>query len=711
MVNILSRGVVIGAVSVFAGAAWCGGADVAMASSVARPVAISPDSGHLLVTNGNGQELHLMNTLSGKVHKVSGGSTAGYGASISANSSLVAFKSINAENGLQSPALYDSAADKTTLLATSALAGTPAISDSGRIAYTVENELSVQAADGSIVATFDLGHHVNLLAISGDGNRIAYNDEADQIIIIDVKTGKRKKATDNKASYFGPIFSPNGKNLLVQTVTGDVAVVKKNRSKVKILGIGSNPSWLDDSTIAYTDKTVIDGVSVTRSDLIAVKISGKSKGVLATTAGDAVATANGVAVAFSATAAPGASARVASNALQVGLASDGQAWTESVSVQLDEASDASKASSLKVAVVQPETVQANSVVDTGSTVYLSNVPYIHQNNDTPDWWNGNSSCNAAAALMGIQYYNILPKHPMTSSWPTPHNSDYGWYIPNQYTFNGNTYSATSQDPNGTTGRGGFGYITRNNWVDTKGYMRDFINQHGPSSAVDWSPTIAKARTDIDNNYPFVILTSITSAGHYPLCIGYVKNQHTLIFNDPYGNKNTGSYPSNDGRMARYDWPGYNNGYSNMNTVHCYIWCRQTQNVPPPTIIVDNTDSGFSASSSWSSGTSASDKYGSNYRFRSTQAVSDAATWNFTITQAGSYRVDAWWTAGSNRAAAASYVMPNGGSVQKNQQGGGGAWQTLGTQTLSTGAKNVKLSCWTTAGFVVVADAVRIVPLF
>jgi hypothetical protein len=46
-------------------------------------------------------------------------------------------------------------------------------------------------------------------------------------------------------------------------------------------------------------------------------------------------------------------------------------------------------------------------------------------------------------------------------------------------------------------------------------------------------------------------------------------------------------------------------------------------------------------------------------------------------------------------------------VNVNQQQNGGTWVVLGTWTFNAGtSQRVRLSCWTTAGFYVVADAVR-----
>ncbi|MFN7137775.1 MAG: peptidoglycan DD-metalloendopeptidase family protein [Limisphaerales bacterium] len=131
-----------------------------------------------------------------------------------------------------------------------------------------------------------------------------------------------------------------------------------------------------------------------------------------------------------------------------------------------------------------------------------------------------------------------------------------------------------------------------------------------------------------------------------------------------------------------------------------------------TVTVDNSSSGFSVVGSWSTGTSASDKYGSDYRFKSTAPVSEPATWTGNLTATRSYSVQAWWAAGSNRSASAPYIVyhaSGSSTVNKNQQSNGGSWQVLGSFNCNSGNNQVKLSCWTTTGYVVIADAVRWVP--
>ncbi len=135
----------------------------------------------------------------------------------------------------------------------------------------------------------------------------------------------------------------------------------------------------------------------------------------------------------------------------------------------------------------------------------------------------------------------------------------------------------------------------------------------------------------------------------------------------------------------------------------------TRRTPSASTIVDNNSAGFTASASWITGSSATDKYGADYRYRSTEALSDNATWTVSLATTKSYTVSAWWAEGANRSATSPYIVYHAAgstTVPANQQAGGGAWNTLGTWSMNAGSNQVKLSCWTTTGFIVLADAVR-----
>lgn len=116
--------------------------------------------------------------------------------------------------------------------------------------------------------------------------------------------------------------------------------------------------------------------------------------------------------------------------------------------------------------------------------------------------------------------------------------------------------------------------------------------------------------------------------------------------------------------------------------------------------------------SWTATTGTPGYYGSGYYFANTAATSAPATFWFYLPAAATKSVDAWWTAGTNRASAAPFVAFNAGGAEvgrrtMNQRANGSQWVNLGTFNFSAGWNKVVLSRWTTSGDVVIADAVRV----
>ncbi|MCD6386519.1 family 10 glycosylhydrolase [Candidatus Sumerlaeota bacterium] len=132
------------------------------------------------------------------------------------------------------------------------------------------------------------------------------------------------------------------------------------------------------------------------------------------------------------------------------------------------------------------------------------------------------------------------------------------------------------------------------------------------------------------------------------------------------------------------------------------------------IVVDNSDSGFSViSGSWSTGSSASDKYGVDYRYNGTGSGNDRVRWTPTLPSAGQYNLYVWYPQGSNRAPDAKYTLHYDGGSQTfsvNQQANGGRWNLLGSFQFNSGTSGyVELSDQSSAtGKVVIADAVKFV---
>lgn len=144
---------------------------------------------------------------------------------------------------------------------------------------------------------------------------------------------------------------------------------------------------------------------------------------------------------------------------------------------------------------------------------------------------------------------------------------------------------------------------------------------------------------------------------------------------------------------------------NQNGGHPTTTCQGGS--PTKTAVTKDNPSG-AATGTWATGTSSTDKFGTDYRYHSTAAVSEPFTWTASLNVGATWNVRAWWPQGSNRSTTAPYMVQTDAgtsTVNKNQQINGGSWQLLGSWAMS-GTKTVKLSCWTSTGYIVVADAVK-----
>ncbi|MEQ1503956.1 MAG: N-acetylmuramoyl-L-alanine amidase, partial [Myxococcota bacterium] len=120
------------------------------------------------------------------------------------------------------------------------------------------------------------------------------------------------------------------------------------------------------------------------------------------------------------------------------------------------------------------------------------------------------------------------------------------------------------------------------------------------------------------------------------------------------------------------------------------------------------------SSSWWASTSVSGFYNTGYWVAPTQAVSDPASFWFYNDDPTCWKVEAWWTAATDRPGSVSFV---GWDEDDNEVGrstvsqkiNGGKWNKLGDWEFSGGWNRVLLSRWTTTGSYAIADAVRLTP--
>ncbi len=254
-----------------------------------------------------------------------------------------------------------------------------------------------------------------------------------------------------------------------------------------------------------------------------------------------------------------------------------------------------------------------------------------------------------------------------------------------------------------------GFSTTGSWATSSGsgfYGTNSLwaSTGGASATATWSATLAPGNYDV---YAWWVSGS-NRASNAPYQVNHLNGSSTVTANQTSngGQWNLlGSYAF-DGSSSVVLSDSANNSVVSADAVR-FVFTSGLE------YIADNADSGYSASSNWITSSSTAGYYGSNYDYRLTASTSDAASWSLNLPATGSYQVFARWTAGSNRATSAPYIVSHAGgntTVTQNQQQNNGTWVSLGTYTFNSGTSTrVMLSCWTSSGTVVIADAIKLVP--
>lgn len=165
--------------------------------------------------------------------------------------------------------------------------------------------------------------------------------------------------------------------------------------------------------------------------------------------------------------------------------------------------------------------------------------------------------------------------------------------------------------------------------------------------------------------------------------------------------------------AKTDRGSFSGSYTASVPAHGVVMVKiaGTNAAVPASLVVDNTDAGWSSDSAWATSSSTAGYTGANYAMDGTAGADSSsrwAKWTPSIAVAGYYNIYMNWTAFSNRPTAAPVqIQYNGGfdtSKTVNQQANGGTWVLLGNYDLSGGGNYVKILA-TNAGYTI-ADAVK-----
>lgn len=131
------------------------------------------------------------------------------------------------------------------------------------------------------------------------------------------------------------------------------------------------------------------------------------------------------------------------------------------------------------------------------------------------------------------------------------------------------------------------------------------------------------------------------------------------------------------------------------------------------IIVDNVNA--TATGTWSTGSSATDKYAVDYRYKGQGTGTCYIQFTPGIPVAGDYQLYEWHSQGANRSAGAPHnITYNGGTANLliNQKVNGGRWNWMGTFNFLAGsAGNVRImDSFSDAGQIAMADGIKLLPV-
>jgi hypothetical protein len=610
---------------------------------------------------------------------------------VSPDGNKLGYKKID-ENGNQTPAVYDLVSGQTSLLSN-------AVSLCGQVDFTVDatvftlgNEIHILKNGETEIIPTDF--YTNIVSLSPDGKYIACNDAKDHIVLISVDSKSELIISPKNTSSCIPLWSPDSKKVLISTSGSQLFVYELSSALLYPLGPGLNARWSpqSDKVVFYCRET--NGSLVINSDIWLSDFQGIRQENLTK----------------SSTICEMDPCFIADNEFIYHT----YARKEICQAKIDLSNFKLVSSDVIFAHVgNPDIKFYNTASFSKNKTIVTvpgTVPYIHQVYDTPDWHYGYGSCAPTSAMMAIAYFNKLPKWPITSSWPTPHTSDYGNYIADKYRFNEIYYSDVATTGGGEDAWGGYGYMWKTG-NSPNADMNQYMINHQLASNEHWDPNCKWDSTvhEINFGWPQPICSLLTTAGHLTLAIGYIVGQHTLIFQDPYGNKNNG-YMNYLGQNAYYDWPGYNNGFMNLNTVAWTVKADGFETTYNDTIIDDiDYNHGFymynqppSHMRYFRDETSScyNNHYWYTYSNPSTTIDTCWVSWTPTLSQSSLYEVFVYIPGTYATATSAKYHIYFAGGdtvITIDQSGYGNAWVSLGIYNFNAG----------TSGYVRLSDATGI----
>lgn len=513
---------------------------------------VSPSGQYVAITAWNRVGLSVLDLRSGRLERVSGARGAGF-APVWDGDALV-FKAV-ADNEQEA---WRWQAGRSERLDAGPRIGQPTVVEPGSLVWTRGDSLS--ELDGASLTSLPGVGDVDLLTASPDGDWLAWNDGSGHLQVRDLATGETTQVSVGDG--FRPAWSPDGLLVAVNGFDGQIRVVDPARNVVVASVSGAHPIWIPGTRSLVFDVTETSADEGQASGRSAYEIVAASLWSLNADTG-----AVELRLADDRVHPRFASALPNGDLLFVDTV-DGALWRLG-----DEGISEVLAPSAPEGAPPPPSYDRSAV----------DMPYMHQLYDTPDNFDGGWSCGPTASLQTIAKFGNFPNADIGVSWPSPHTSHWGWYVPNNYNYNGYQYDAWGVAKSSDC-QGAHGFVCREYGGAVWSYMTTFMSQHGVASwsaGTDFNTLVG----EVNAGYPMVASTSVLGYGHIIAVRGFLTSGgspiHSIVVNEPYGNAGSGSWGNFDGEAIVYDWPGYDNGYLEIGISQLFAARGTYPAVDPP----------------------------------------------------------------------------------------------------------------------------------
>ena len=511
----------------------------------------------ILLTNNSESTLYLLQN--GKLEKLLSAPGCGKYINVSSNGNLVGLKFIDLDTRLQAPAIYNLETKTLTKLSIPVKnSGQVSFSRSNLIVFTIENDLILNS--GTEQTKIDLGFYTNRATISPDGKSVVYKNNNDQLIVLDRESGSSKKITSGESGFYNAIWSPNNSQIAFQSIDAKIYLYNIKNEHQTFIANGENPKWSEDSkSIIFFNKEIdFQKEKLLNSDIFEYQIDKDELFNISNTKDKFEMNP---------------SYSIKGEILF-------QNYTNSEVIKINTSTQDAKSEvifKLERELEKDISYSNNSKESPEVVANLDQWQHIHQvwdSRDAGSWISdpvnsehqGYNCCGATSAIEIIASYNLLPPNPFSTHG---HTSNYGKYLSDSYTYNDYTYSnfsISSGRPGFTSGAHGYMW---NGGGSPNSNTQSFLQKYGIDAAHSSLITWGKIKAELDLEFPYILCTTSLTDGHIVVGIGQYGEGHTLYCNDPYGDKNAGSYGSiRNGKNAIYDWADANTGHITITPV---VW--------------------------------------------------------------------------------------------------------------------------------------------